>query len=531
MARRPRTRRVSTKRQLLDLLDGLEPDLRKHFMDAMNDLRSNASLRPIIEALERGDTEGALRAFNVSDAVFNEFVDAQARAFATSGRLAASRVSRTGQVVFRFDARNMRAESWLTRHSSEFVTNVVNDQRTAIRNALRAAMESGQNPRTSALDIVGRVNRATGRREGGIIGLTSNQEQFVRNARTELAEGRFSQYLSRELRDKRYDRQVLAAMRDGTPLSNDTIRTATNRYSDRLLKMRGDTIARTESLASLNAGQEQAFQQAVDDGLVKEDTVSRTWRTAGDDRVRESHAELEGETVRMDEPFSNGLMFPGDPAGPPEEVINCRCVLEVNVDFLSDLEPPIGEESGPPEQDLVEPETVVPLPPFEPTGDFDLTEEGDHELLATNSLSTPLSAREEAVIADYTENAYFDINRDLRGGMAESDNEIIQTLDDVFARTSLSENITVFRQVDIDTFNLLQGSSEFTDLGFVSTTGDRNILKGSNILRIELPRGSRALPVGNLSEYAATEAEILIARGSRFSVFSDAAGLVLRLLQ
>jgi hypothetical protein len=49
----------------------------------------------------------------------------------------------------------------------------------------------------------------------------------------------------------------------------------------------------------------------------------------GDDRVRDSHFLCEEQgAVPAAAPFHNGLMFPGDPNGPPEEVINCRCNLE-----------------------------------------------------------------------------------------------------------------------------------------------------------------------------------------------------------
>lgn len=41
--------------------------------------------------------------------------------------------------------------------------------------------------------------------------------------------------------------------------------------------------------------------------------------------AREWHEDMDGEVVAVDEPFSNGLMYPGDPAGDAEEVINCGC--------------------------------------------------------------------------------------------------------------------------------------------------------------------------------------------------------------
>ena len=35
--------------------------------------------------------------------------------------------------------------------------------------------------------------------------------------------------------------------------------------------------------------------------------------------------EQNGVTVPIDQPFPNGLMYPGDPSGSPGEIINCRC--------------------------------------------------------------------------------------------------------------------------------------------------------------------------------------------------------------
>ena len=52
------------------------------------------------------------------------------------------------------------------------------------------------------------------------------------------------------------------------------------------------------------------------------------WVTMADELVRDSHAALHGTAVPVDQEFPNGLMYPGDPSGPPEEVYNCRCTLE-----------------------------------------------------------------------------------------------------------------------------------------------------------------------------------------------------------
>lgn len=56
----------------------------------------------------------------------------------------------------------------------------------------------------------------------------------------------------------------------------------------------------------------------------------QTWITMGDDKVRDAHAEMEGQQVPVGEPFDcdgYDMYFPGDDSGgaPAELWINCRC--------------------------------------------------------------------------------------------------------------------------------------------------------------------------------------------------------------
>lgn len=82
-----------------------------------------------------------------------------------------------------------------------------------------------------------------------------------------------------------------------------------------------ETIARTEVVSSMNAGTHSAWKGS---GVVDK----RQWLATLDKRVRDTHAEAHGQTVGIDEPYNVGgedLMYPGDPAGSGENVINCRC--------------------------------------------------------------------------------------------------------------------------------------------------------------------------------------------------------------
>ena len=56
----------------------------------------------------------------------------------------------------------------------------------------------------------------------------------------------------------------------------------------------------------------------------------KRWVTRRDTHVRESHAAIDGMTIPTHDLFPVGgysLEYPGESSGPPEEVINCRCVL------------------------------------------------------------------------------------------------------------------------------------------------------------------------------------------------------------
>lgn len=53
---------------------------------------------------------------------------------------------------------------------------------------------------------------------------------------------------------------------------------------------------------------------------------TKTWITGHNPRP--SHARMNGETVPIDEPFSNGLMWPAE-SGPVDEVAGCNCSIEI----------------------------------------------------------------------------------------------------------------------------------------------------------------------------------------------------------
>lgn len=82
---------------------------------------------------------------------------------------------------------------------------------------------------------------------------------------------------------------------------------------------RAAMIARTEV--------HNATQTGTMEGYVQAGIKTKIWVAVGDARTRDTHRAVDGEEVPMDMLFSNGLKYPGDPEGSPEETINCRCSI------------------------------------------------------------------------------------------------------------------------------------------------------------------------------------------------------------
>ncbi len=212
-----------------------------------------------------------------------------------------------------------------------------------IRAEILRGVEAGQNPRETALSLAGRLNRATGRREGGLVGLTTQQAEYVASARAQLASGdpaAMREYLGRGRRDKRYDRMVLKAINAQKPVAKADLDRIAARYSDNLLALRAETIARNESLAALHAGQAEAIQQLIDSGKVRADQITKEWSSTGDGRTRDSHLAMDGQAVKWGRPFTTPrgalLQYPSDVSlgAPPSETIQCRCFMQVRIDYL-----------------------------------------------------------------------------------------------------------------------------------------------------------------------------------------------------
>lgn len=115
-----------------------------------------------------------------------------------------------------------------------------------------------------------------------------------------------------------------AALVEGAA-ANETVSALAQRVDqifEEAAKIRSPIIGRTEATAIAGFGSQEAARQGGFE--------AKKWLTTGDQVVRNSHREMDGQTRRTAEPFispsGNSAMHPGD-FGVAAEDINCRCAM------------------------------------------------------------------------------------------------------------------------------------------------------------------------------------------------------------
>lgn len=312
------------------------------FEAAIADIKSSVVLRRVIDALENGNIDGAIAALNIDESAFAQLRAAIAQAYSDGGAavIAATRFNppNATKAVVRWDVTNTVAERYLREQLGTKITRVTQDTIQAARDAMVSGYSKGQGPRQIALDIVGRVG-ANGKRSGGVLGLNGPQQQYVRNMRAYLESGDYNAVLRMSKRDKRFDKTIMKAMRDDRPLSKAQIDKLTQRYSDRLLKLRGDTIARTETANAVEQSRDDGFRMGIEKENIPPQYVTKEWLHGGGGmRPREQHVAESGQKVEgLDTPFVMQdftlMQRPHDPAGPARHTISCTCTVLMSIDW------------------------------------------------------------------------------------------------------------------------------------------------------------------------------------------------------
>ncbi len=326
------------------ILQTQEPAIRRAFENAIRNIRDNVQITRLYDALRSGNIEGAVSAIGVDNGAFYQLRAAVLDTYAKAGI-----TTLNGQTwiypdgtkaVVRWNMASPRAEEYARQIGTGLITNITDDMANAVRNAVADGYAFGRRWNDIARDLVGRVG-PSGKRSGGIVGLSNQQAMWLRNLRGYLETGDYAKALDMSmLKDKRLRAQIEAAIRDGRQLSVAQIAKITANYERNALMSRGLTIARTETQKAIEEGKYEAWKQGLEKTGIPEQFIIREWRHTGRAaHDRPWHQAFHGTKVRgLQVPFvlpsGAALMHPHDTSwgAGPHEVVNCLCMCKYSID-------------------------------------------------------------------------------------------------------------------------------------------------------------------------------------------------------
>ena len=136
------------------------------------------------------------------------------------------------------------------------------------------------------------------------------------------------------VRDYNWNKQKIDSALISGILQGKTIENLADSYMTVMERNRTAAIrnARTSVTSAQNAGRMESYERASKMGI----EIEKEWISTLDGRTRETHRDIDGERQLNADEFSNGLMYPGDPDGEPEEVYNCRCTMRAILPGIND---------------------------------------------------------------------------------------------------------------------------------------------------------------------------------------------------
>jgi len=281
----------------------LYPGIEQAFLRALK----STSMSGIAAAFERGNwamVEGAVDWQTLAAALGQELGPGMRSAMEEGGRLALSRMP--GTVPLGWQVIDPLVVNYLNTHLPTLIREVTDETRAAVRLATRLAYEQGLGARAAAKAI-----RAS-------IGLTEMQAQAVSSfhagvidaARRDLGvdylHGRWGM-----------SRDVVRNANQLTLANADRLRDA---YQQRAITQRALTIARTESVRAVHAGQSAFWTQAVREGALNPEYHMQLWLATPDERLCDICMPLHNTKAPI------GQAFPG---GDPPKHPRCRCTIRI----------------------------------------------------------------------------------------------------------------------------------------------------------------------------------------------------------
>jgi len=440
------------------------PKIRKALLKSFDEIRNKAKLSKVLNAFKTGGLSQALKLIDgMEDILSKNVLTELSDAVSNSGKAGVQFFNSVGATTnAMFNLVNPKTGFALHQHGLRLIREIAGETRKAVMNHVQASLIAGQNPTAMA-----RGFRDT-------IGLTTKQELAVRNFKGYL-ETANPQALKRKLRDRRFDNTIKQIL-DGKNVGSTKIDQMVNRYRQRFVKYRAETIARTESLRAISMGEYEGLRQAQEQGKV-DDRLRRFWIFTQDSRTRVTHIGVPGlnpKGVRVNEAFQTNLgqlLYPRDPNGLAANTVNCRCSVVYRLD---ESQPSASVQSQ--FKEVKQPISSVITKPKKETFTRFRKEEDMRRFGESLNSKLQTTGDEHFISVHYKKTGYMAINKHLRTGQELPEGVTVQninTLSGLIDKSSLPKNITTFRGAGsegITLANQLKIGDQFLDKSFVSTS-------------------------------------------------------------
>lgn len=325
----------SQRRQIEALIGTHEPLIRAAFLAMADQAKTALDMAALIEAVEyfnrTRDASRAIEMLRINQQLLFPLTEAIRAAVIAGGLSVIAPKAIAG--AFSFNGRHPRAEQIIAQIGADLVTEIGSPGPEAIRAILLTGQEQNTGAAKVARQLGGTINKLTGRREGGILGLDGPRAERARRVREILSDpAQIADYFTGgkarfTSTDRRFDAMVRRAIAEGKALPAADVEKVARAHEARLLKARADTIARAEAFTAQAQGRNEAYAQILDGGKVK--SISKKWQHATAKNPRHDHQALDGVTVGFSEAFvmadGTRMQHAHDPAGGPEHNIGCRC--------------------------------------------------------------------------------------------------------------------------------------------------------------------------------------------------------------
>lgn len=287
----------------------LTPEMASAILRAFQNVRDSLSDDEVRRLVQLGGAErlyAQILTQAVIDVAFAPVRDRLRRSVMESVKIYGTTIPPTvrGTVGISFDFLNPRMLDAIRELETKVITSLVADARETVRLVAEQAIRDGTPARVWAKAI----------REH--VGLGPTQLQEVQNYRDALLGQNGRVVTDYFKRDRRFDRGAM------TP---ERVDKAVAAYTKRRIALNAETTARTAALDAQKAAQQLSWEDAISKGVVQRGELVKRWAGVLDDRERDEHLAMEGETVPFADTFSNREMIPG------ESTWNCRCVAVVEL--------------------------------------------------------------------------------------------------------------------------------------------------------------------------------------------------------